>query len=388
MYSWAKSVSEKIKQKYPLVVNRNEGKVPYTAIDGRFDDLTGKDIGWWTNGFYGGILWQLYHATEQEKYGIEAQKLEDKLDAVLMNYGSMDHDSGFRFLTTAVADYRVTRSEHSKNRGLLAAANLAGRFNAQGNYIRAWNDNGDGSNAGRAIIDCMMNLPLLYWATEVTNDARFYQIAIRHADTAMKYFIRDDGSAIHIVDFNPENGEFVRDIGGQGYQQGSAWTRGQAWALYGFTLSYLHTGKIEYLNTARKVAAYFIANIPKCGLIPVDFRQPKDCTWEDSTAAAIASSGLLLLAEILSGREELTEGYRNPLQESIEDEAERAQESAYKMLRALDEKRCCWTSDRDELLEKCTAAYHDDRHEFPIIYGDYYFIEAIFRLTGEELFIW
>lgn len=384
---WAVSVAEKIKKKYPEIVRRNKGKIPYTAVNGTFDDLTSNSIGWWTNGFYGGILWQLYHATGQQEYREAAEELENKLDAVLMDYNSMDHDSGFRFLTTAVADYRMTGKAASKNRGLLAAANLAGRFNPQGNYIRAWNDE-NGNNAGWAIIDCMMNLPLLYWALEMTNDSRFYHIAVRHANTAMKYFIREDGSARHIVEFDPQKGEFVQDFGGQGYEKGSSWTRGQAWALYGFTLSYIYTGDINYLNTARRVAAYFIANIPDSGLIPVDFCQPRDLVLEDSSASAIAASGLVLLSQVLSGRQELPGGRRNLYTQGAPEEARATENAAIKLLQALDEKRCNWSSDRDELLEKCTAAYHDEKHEFPIIYGDYYFIEAVLRLTGEELFIW
>lgn len=385
--AWAVSVAEKIKKKYPEIVRRNKGKIPYSAVNGTFDDLTNQSIGWWTNGFYGGMLWQLYHATGDQEYREAAQELEDKLDAVLMDYNSMDHDSGFRFLTTAVADFRITGKETSKNRGLLAAANLAGRFNPQGNFIRAWNDE-NGNNAGWAIIDCMMNLPLLYWASDITKDDRFYHVAVRHANTAMKYFIRENGSARHIVEFDSKSGDFIQDFGGQGYEKGSSWTRGQAWALYGFILSYIYTGDINYLDTARRVATYFISNIPDNGLIPVDFCQPADCTLEDSSASAIAASGLILLAQVLSGQKELAGGHKNPFTQTASEEAGKAENAAFKLLMALDENRCSWGSDRDELLEKCTAAFHDEKHEFPIIYGDYYFIEAIFRLTGEELFIW
>lgn len=385
---WAEAVVDRIREKYEKVVKRNKGKIPYTAENGRFDDLSSQNISWWTNGFYGGILWQLFHLTGVWEYREAAEELEDKLDAVLMSYQGMDHDSGFRFLPTAVADFKITGKEASKNRGLLAAANLAGRFNPKGNYIRAWNDE-NGANAGWAIIDCMMNLPLLYWASEITKDERFYHVAVRHADTAAKYFIREDGSARHIVEFDPKNGEFVQDFGGQGYGKGSSWTRGQAWALYGFTLSYLHTGNKDYLDTARRVAAYFISNIQESGLIPVDFCQPEDCGLEDSTAGAIAASGLLLLSQILSGQKIIAGEKKNPLQDTdMEKEAGWAKEAAVKMLKALDEKRCCFKADTDELVEKGTAAFHDKTHEFPIIYGDYYFIESILRLTGKELFIW
>ena len=322
-------------------------------------------------------MWQLYHATGEELYREIALENEEKLDANLMLAGGMDHDSGFRWLPTAVADYRITGSKDSFNRGMLAANDMAGRFNPMGRFIRAWNDNGDGSKAGWAIIDCMMNLPLLYWAYNETKDPRYLQIAVMHADTARKYFIREDGSSNHIVAFDPVTGEYADTFGGQGYAKGSSWTRGQAWALYGFTLSYLHTGNESYLNTAKSVANYFISNIPENGLIPVDFRQPADCTLEDSTASAIAACGLLEIAKALEQRDELslTESriYRN---------------TAQKLLTSLYENRCCWDDNCDHILEKCTAAFHDKEHEFSIIYGDYFFIEAVWKLTGQELFIW
>ncbi len=363
---WAREASAKIKEKLAVVAAHSRHKIPYTSENGRFDDWTDRNICWWTNGFWGGILWQLYHATGMELYREEAVELEEKLDANLMDPQGMDHDSGFKWLTTAVADYKLTGNPKSLCRGLLAASNLAGRFNPAGNFIRAWNDGGDGSHAGTVIIDCMMNLPLLYWATEMTRDPRFSNIAQCHARTVMEYFIRPDGSSIHIGEFAPATGEFLRSLGGQGYGQGSSWTRGQAWALYGFTLSYLHTGKICYLDTAERVADYFCSQIPESGLIPVDFCRPGD--WEDSSAAAIGACGLLELSKVSQKN-----GYYD---------------AALRLLKALWEKRCCVTADKDYLLEKCTAAYHDRAHEFSLIYGDYYFIEAIFKLTGEEIFLW
>ncbi len=127
---WVAEVAEKIKKKEHAVVERNRHNVPYLSKDGRFDDWSDR-IGWWTNGFWGGMMWQLYHATKDPIYKETAEELEQKLDAVLMDYRSMDHDSGFRWLPTAVADYRLTGAEMSKNRGMLAASNLAGRFNCE-----------------------------------------------------------------------------------------------------------------------------------------------------------------------------------------------------------------------------------------------------------------
>lgn len=368
---WAQEVAEKIKKKMLPVAARSCHKIPYTTENGVHDDQTQKNICWWTNGFWGGMMWQLYAATKENIYKENALETEQKLDACLMNHAGMDHDSGFRWLPTAVINYRLTGNQDAYNRGILAADNLLGRYNMAGKFIRAWNDNKDGSKAGWAIIDCMMNLPLLYWAYEETKDPRYLHVAVSHADTARKYFVREDGSVNHIVEFDSFTGEFVKTYGGQGYEIGSSWTRGQAWALYGFVLSYLHTQNEVYLGTAKKVANYFIANTPVSGLIPVDFRQPLDCSWEDSTAASIAACGMLEIAKCVE-----------------EPESRMYQDAALHMLHALDEMRCNWSNDCDNIIEKCTAAYHDKEHEFSIIYGDYYFIEAIWKLTGEEVFIW
>lgn len=371
---WISEVYEKILAKEEKVAQRNRNKIPYTTKDGVFDDRGKTEICWWTNGFWGGMMWQLYHATEKPVYLENALRTEIRLDENLMNRQGMDHDSGFKWLPTAVAHYRVTGDMASRNRALLAADNLASRFNPVGKFIRAWNNwdgNEDGSFAGRAIIDCMMNLPLLYWAGEELHDPRFYHIAKMHADTAIKNFIRADGSAKHIIEFDAETGEYLHSVGGQGYGHGSSWTRGQAWAVYGFMLSYIHTKEERYLATAKKVADYFIANIPDSKLIPVDFRQPETPAYEDSTAAAIVSCGLLELAKYVP-----------------ETEKAKYEEAALEMLKALADKRCNWDENVDNLVEKCTAAYHDAEHEFSIIYGDYYFIEAIWKLMGKELFIW
>lgn len=367
---WAEDVLEKVERKLAKVSERSAAKIPYSTVQGVHDDRSG-DIGWWTNGFWGGMMWQMYRLTGEEKYRRIAEDNEKKLDACLMDYGKLDHDNGFKWLPTAVADYRLTKNEASKNRGLLAAGNLAGRYNNKGCFIRAWNDWNNEDHRGWAIIDCMMNLPLLYWASEETGDPRFRQIAASHANTAMKAFVRGDGSVNHIVEFDLETGEKVRSYGGQGYGTGSSWTRGQSWGLYGFTLSYLHTKDEAYLDTAERIANYFIANIPEDGLIPVDFRQPQEPAYQDSTAAAIAACGLIELSKLREGRQ-----------------GKVYSDAALKLLRALAEHSTNWNEEEDNLLEKCTAAYHDPEHEFSIIYGDYYFLEALMKLTEKELFIW
>ena len=367
---WANETAEKIYKKMKKSAERSKNKIPYLTVNGIFDDCS-DNISWWTNGFYGGQLWQLYNAYGDEIFRGSAEDIESKLDKSLMDYMGMDHDSGFKWLLTSVANYKLTKNESSKNRALLAAANLAGRFNPAGRFIRAWNSWGGERNEGWAIIDCMMNLPLLYWASEETGDPRFSQIARAHADTAANAFVRENGSVNHIVQFDPNTGEMIGTMGGQGKEIGSSWTRGQGWAIYGFVLSYRHTGDEKYLETAKKAARYFASCIPESGLIPVDFCQDKELDWEDSTAAAIAACGMLEIEAHV-----------------IDAEKPFFHETAMKLLKTLEEKRCNWDTDADYILENGSVAYHDEKHNFPIIYGDYYFTEAIFRLCGKELFMW
>ncbi len=370
---WAEDVLKKVSEKMSCVYERSKDKIPYTTINGVHDDHSENDIGWWTNGFWGGIMWLLYNITKEDRYKETAIVNEEKLDQLFLNHHMLDHDNGFKWLPTAVAHYKLMPNEDSKNRGILAADNLAGRFNSNGNFIRAWNDwDGDDiDRRGWAIIDCMMNLPLLYWASETTTDPRYRHVAVKHANKAMANFVREDGSVKHIVEFDVETGDEITNYGGQGYKDGSSWTRGQGWGIYGFALSYKHTGDMSYLKTAEKIADYFISNIPENGLIPVDFIQPSDITWEDSTAAAIAACGMLEIASFPECSD-----------------PDKYMAAAMKLLKVLTDCRVNWNKDEDDLLLKCTAAYHDKNHEFSIIYGDFFYIEALCKIAGVGIHMW
>ncbi|WP_214628540.1 glycoside hydrolase family 88 protein [Paenibacillus agaridevorans] len=377
--AWLDEVIGKITEKMDWVSEKTRNKIPYTTIDGTFDDRsidnpTGDEadgICWWTNGFWGGMMWLMHHETGLDKYKEIAQISEDKLDLCFEQFYGLHHDVGFMWLPTSVANYRVTGNPESRKRALHAANLLAGRFNLAGGFIRAWNDLEEGDTRGWAIIDCMLNIPLLYWASQETGDPRFKQIAMKHADTAMDAFVRPDGSVNHIVEFDPFEGGVVKTYGGQGYEQGSSWTRGQAWGLYGFMMSYIHTGKDKYLQTAKRIAHYFMANVPDSGIIPVDFRQPAEPRREDDTAAAIAACGLLEIAKAV-----------------VPNEKDVYVKAALRMLKALDASRSDWSRGTDAILQNGTGAYHSKTHHHAIIYGDYYFMEAIFKLKGNDLYLW
>ncbi len=330
---------------------------------------------WWTAGFWPGQLWLLYNESGDESLKAIAEECEQRLDAVLNEYVRLDHDLGFMWTLTSVASYKLLRNEASKIRALKAANFLAARFNLKGNFIRAWNPWFEGEdNRGYAIIDCAMNMPLLFWASEVTGDPRYRHIAEAHMDTVVKHFIRPDGSVYHIVRFDAETGAFIEGIGGQGYAAESAWSRGTAWAIYGLTLAYHHTGKSEYLHTAQKVAHFFLARLPEDHVPHWDFRAPtEDREFRDSSAGACAASGLLLLADKVGELEAPV--YREP---------------AIKMLESLYLNYGTWGNDAEEgLILHGTSNYPAGQNiDVPLIYGDFFYVEGLARLKGKGPFYW
>lgn len=372
-------IYEKIDAKLQAECLRMGDRIPYTAENGRYVTDKGKDAPfWWTNGFWAGMLWQMYQSSGREIYKETAKKSELVMEQDLAGFVGLHHDVGFQFLHTAVADYRLTGDEKAKVMGLHAANLLAGRFNPAGGFIRAWNDgNGPkgekGNKPGWMIVDCLMNIPLLYWAGEETDDPRYAYIADHHAHTALKVLFRGDGSCNHIAVLDPSTGELLNLPGGQGYGEGSSWSRGQAWAVYGFALAFMHTGKQEYLEAAKQAAHYFMANVSLTGYVSlVDFRAPKEPVYRDTTATACAACGLLQIAEMVPE-------YEKPLY----------YDSGVKMLTALEERHCDWNTETDGILQNGTASYwaDKDRH-VPIIYGDYFFVEGILRLMNRGFMIW
>ncbi|MGX7059832.1 glycoside hydrolase family 88 protein [Vagococcus humatus] len=350
-------------------IERLKGGIPYIPINGVFRNMVEEDISWWTNGFWGGQLWQLYNSSKNEKYKKAAEKNEELLDKALMLFEDLHHDVGFMWQLTSVANYKQTGNEVSRTRGLHAATLLAGRYNPKGKFLRCWNE----EKTGWVIIDSLMNVPLLYWATEETGDPRFKEIAEEHVNTVLTYMVRPDGSCSHIAVFDPKTGEYIKELAGQGYAADSAWTRGQSWGIYGLALSYKYTKNTDYLVAAKKVANYFIANISQSGYIPlVDFRAPKDDERHDTSAGLCAACGLLELSSHLE-----------------ENDAILYQNIAKKIVDNTINKFADFELDHDGIIGGGTVAFHRDvENEVPIIYTDYFFIEALLRLQGKEFNIW
>ena len=381
---WIDEVWGKLDTKLSRVAVKSREKIPYTTFDGVHDDKQGSDITWWTNGFWGGMMWLMYAGTESEankaEYKATADRAEILMDKAFEDVSKLHHDVGFMWHIMSGASYRLTGNMAARNRDLLSAMTLAARYNVEGDYIRSWNSKwSDKGNQGWTIIDCMMNIPQLYWASEQIDDTRFKKIAIRYADMAMRDHVRADGSVNHIVVHDTENPDTVLGtMGGQGYGVGSTWSRGAAWALYGFILSYIHTKEERYLDTAKKVAHYFITNVMNTDWLPLcDFRAPAEPLIYDSTAGAIAACGLIEIAKNVP-----------------EFEKDMYLSAAIKMLKAMEANWCNWSEDEDAVLMKGTERWLPDANDgergqhIPIIYGDFFFAEAILKLTGSDFLPW
>lgn len=343
-----------------------DGLIPYQGNTARWTGSPWEGNSWWTCGFWPGLMWQLHALSGDDFFKVEARRTEKLLVEELNTFHYLHHDVGFMYLLSTGADWKLTGDEQSKTHTLHAASIMMGRFNPAG-FIRAWNG---AEQAGYAIIDCMMNLSLLFWASRTTGDPRFAHVARIHADTALREFLRPDGSVSHIVEFDPITGQRVAEHGGQGYCLGSQWSRGQAWGLYGFTLAYINTQEPRYLAAAEKIAANFIAHIRPDGLTDCDFCQPADEVRLDNLAGMIAACGLL----------ELHQAAGNTAYDA----------AARRLVDGVIEHCCDWSDSTCGILTHCTASYHDDgagRHT-NIIYGDYFFVEALAKLTGRDPMLW
>ncbi|MBB3109794.1 unsaturated chondroitin disaccharide hydrolase [Paenibacillus phyllosphaerae] len=361
----AAAIVKKLETKVDRMIGQIGSKSPHFAgADGIYDDSS---TDWWTSGFWPGILWVMYDMTGRSHYK-EAAWLWDERLAQWFDAPSegLHHDVGFQFLSTAVIKHTITGDPDGLRRGLQAANYLAGRFNPAGSFIRAWN----GDAFGWAIVDCMMNISLLFWASRVTGDPRYRNIAIRHAETTMTYGVREDGSVKHILSFDPTTGDYLENLGGQGAAADSAWSRGTAWALNGFTNTYLNSGDERFLITAKRIAHFFIASLPDDYVPHWDFRLERfENEPRDSSASAIAASGLLTLADAVPAKE--AHLYRN---------------AALNILHSLSEHYATWESPGQEGILLHGTGHRPQQHfvDGSLIYGDYYYVEAIAKLNGAK----
>lgn len=375
--AWAEEIFKKIDAKESKVAIRSREKLPYT-VDENGVHMSRKNVAtsWWTNGFFGGMNALLYDYTKNEDYLKTLQSSEKLLDrAFADNYDILHHDVGFLWHLTSGANLKFTGDVASRKRIFYAAATLAGRFINGGDFIKAWNGE---RQYNWTIIDSMMNLALLYGASVEFKDDRYKRMAMAHADSTILSHVRPDGSVAHQAEHDRDTGELVATYGGQGYGVGSSWSRGAAWGLYGFVISYIHTGEERYLNTAKQIANYFISNCCDDWLPRVDFRAPQEPVYYDSTAGACAACGMLELGKLLP-----------------EGEGGMYTNAAINILKAMTEKFANFDTECDNLLDYGTERYpiagvtpEQAGVHINIIYGDFFYVEAILKMLGSDFMIW
>lgn len=243
----------------------------------------------WTDGFWTGLLWLAYEYTGDEKY----RELADKNVASFKNRVEKDieldhHDLGFLYSLATVSGYKLTGSEDAREASIKAANKLISRYQEKGEFIQAWGELGSKDHY-RFIIDCLLNIPLLYWASDETGDAKYRNIANKHFVTSCNNVIRDDASAFHTFYMDNETGKPLRGVTRQGYSDDSAWARGQAWGVYGIPLNYRYTRNESCFNLYEGMTNYFLNRLPKDNVCYWDliFNDGDDHS-KDSSAAAIA----------------------------------------------------------------------------------------------------
>ena len=333
--------------------------------DGSLELVVSKD---WTSGFFPGELWYLYEYTHNPYWKEQAQKHTEILEREKNN--GKTHDMGFKMYCSYGNGYRLTGDSTYKDILLQSARTLITRYKPVIGCIRSWDHHADKWQFP-VIIDNMLNLELLFWAFRETNDSTYYNIAVNHALTTMKNHFREDNSCYHVVEYDTINGTVRSKMTHQGYSDESAWARGQAWALYGYTMCYRETGRPEFLQQAEKVEKYIFNNptLP-ADLIPYwDFNAPGIPNEpRDASAASCMASALYELSTYVP---EKKEQYK--------------QEADKILLNLTHSYRAQLNGDKGFLLLHSTGSKpHDSEIDVPLSYADYYFLEALLRKAKLE----
>ncbi len=325
--------------------------------------LRTRDSQWWCSGFFGGSLWYLYEYNKENKWKDAAQLWTAAVEKEKYNTGT--HDLGFMIYCPFGNGYRLTKNAAYKEVMLTGAKSLSTRFNPEYGVIKSW-DKFEGKYDYPVIVDNMMNLEFLFWAAKTSGDKKFYDICISHADSTIKHHYRPDYSSYHVICYD-KGGKILAKKTHQGYADDSAWSRGQAWGLYGYVVMYRETKDKKYLKQAENIANFYLnhPNLPADKIPYWDFNAPNIPNEErDVSAGAITASALLELST-----------YKVKNRKSYFKAAEQMLQSlcspAYKA--KLGENR------NFILMHSVGAKPLKSEIDTPLIYADYYFLEALLR---------
>lgn len=324
----------------------------------------------WTAGFFPGCLWYMYEFQGENKWKDWAQKWTAGMFNEQFNTGT--HDTGFMMYCSYGNGHRLTEDPEYKKVLLQTAESLSSRFNDNVKCIKSW----DWMKPVEeypfpVIIDNMMNLELLFWASKVSGETKYKDMAIAHATTTQKNHIREDGSTWHVLQYDPITGDVVKKHTWQGYSDESCWARGQAWGIYGFTVAYRETKNDQFLNTAQQLSDYFIDHLPQDAVPFWDFNAPNIPDEErDSSAGAIAASGMIELSRLCP----------------VASQKEKYWKTATRILKSLAGPNYLAKNSNNPaiLLHAVGAKPREGEIDVPLIYGDYYFIEGLLRYRTQK----
>lgn len=352
-------------------------EIQYVAIDsilcdGEFPtsatgegELVASGINWWCSGFYPGCLWYIYEYGGSQSVRKLAVKHTERLDP--LKYVTTDHDIGFQLNCSFGNGYRLTGNPDYLKVLEKGARSLATRFNATTGVLKSWDFVMDGRDwKYPVIIDNMMNLELLMVAAASSGNEGLRKVACSHAETTMRNHFRPDFTSFHLVDYDPESGLVRSKETVQGYSDDSSWGRGQAWALYGYTMMYRLSGDNRFLSHAEGVADMLLSRLPADGVPQWDFNAPADIGYRDSSAAAIMASAFIELGKLTSEKER----------------GEKCLDMAERQLRTLASPEYLAEEGRNGhfLLKHGVGNYPAcSEIDVPLVYADYYFLEALLR---------
>lgn len=330
----------------------------------------------WTTGFYTGMLHLAYVYTKNEKYKeIALKQVESFYNRILRQIEVEHHDLGFLYTPSCVASYKLKKNELAKTAAIMAADKLITRYQAKGKFIQAWGAL-DKAEDCRFIIDCMLNLPLLYWASRVTKKEIYKVIADNHFETTINNVIREDASAYHTFYMDAKTGEPLKGVTRQGFSDSSAWARGQAWGIYGIALNYKYSKNGECEHFYHAVTNYFLNRLPKDDVCYWDLIfNDGDNELKDSSAAAIAVCGILEMQKYLPATFPDKEIHQN---------------AANRMIRAL----IYDYTNKDKqpgacILKHGVYSWHTKKGcDEGNIWGDYFYFEALMRLYKDIEIFW
>lgn len=319
----------------------------------------------WTGSFYTGMLWLAYELTGNEKYKKTAEvHVESFYERIEKQIEVEHHDLGFLYSLSCVSAYKITGNKKAKKAALMAADKLITRFKEKGEFIQAWGA-ADDPTAYRLIIDCLLNIPLLFWAAEETNDNKYLRVAKMHLRTACKYTIRDDFTTFHTYYFNPETGAPERGVTRQGFSDSSCWARGQAWGIDGLAVAYAYTKDEELLPMFEGVTKVFLEKLPADYVPYWDMIFTQGDEPRDTSSAAIAVCGILEMEKYIHNQ--------------------RFIDYAGKMLNSLiDNYTTKNLAYSNGILTDGMYSRPDGHNPECNIWGDYFYFEALMRLKKPE----